>query len=879
MRQGMEEFFTQIRCGFILLSHGHGGTLAIEATVESGGFVHQDGLVSVVTPAFNAGRYLAETIESCLAQTHGNLELLIVDDGSTDDTQDIAERYARADSRIRVFHIANSGVAVARNVALEHARGAYVALLDSDDVWMPEFLERQLDTLSRYPAFDVVTSNAFNRGGPFHGEGLWPVSQEIRPISLIDMIVREEAVNIFSVFRRTVIERVEGFDQNFTGNEDYHFWLRAAVAGCRFVGDFTPRGYYRRRTDSASANQRRMLAGILNVFNNLRPQLPAGPALQALDAQVQRFTTELLMAEARECVAAGNPAGGVRFLERIPSRDRGAMLSILVALGGVWPSLLSRSYRMKRAFRELRLRFARRRHARTIAIMICLAVCGRATEAATIAVPAGGDLQSALVNAKAGDTIELAAGATFVGNFTLPVKMGAADTFITIQSSPDPSLAAEGGRIAPSDAPHLAKLRSPNSSPALQTETGAHHWRIQLLEFEAGPDGSGTIVALGDASAAQSSLAQVPHDLIIDRCYIHGAPNAAQRRGIALNSATTRISGSYIAEMKSVGEDSQAIMGWNGPGPFVIDNNYLEGAGENVLFGGGDPSIPKLVPSDITITGNTLSRPTSWRGQRWQIKNILELKNARRVRIADNLLENNWAAAQSGFAVLFTVRNQDGGCSWCQVEQVVFEGNIVQHSAAAIQILGVDDNAKSEQTRSITIRNNLFADIDNDHWGGNGYFLQVTGAPRDITVDHNTIIQEHASGIAQVEGPPVLGFVFTNNLVRHNAYGIIGQDRAPGSDTISAYFPASLIVGNVIADGDPRRYPAGNRFPSSAEFRSQFVEYDRGDFRLIPASPWNAAGTDGVRLGADLTALPTRATGRQPPPRPVRPDAAAAIAG
>lgn len=495
---------------------------------------------------------------------------------------------------------------------------------------------------------------------------------------------------------------------------------------------------------------------------------------------------------------------------------------------------------------------------------------GRTAEGATVRIPAGGDLQSALMTARSGDTIELAAGAVFVGNFTLPAKIGG-DAFITIQSSPHSDLPIEGGRVAPADAPLLAKIRSPNNSPALQTEPGAHHWRVQLLEFEAAPGGTGSVLALGDGSGAQTSLAQVPHDLVVDRCYIHGGPDTAQRRGIALNSAATTISGSYIADMKAVGEEAQAIAGWNGPGPFVITNNYLEGAGENVLFGGGDPSIQGLVPSDVTITGNTLSRPASWRGQRWEIKNILELKNARRVRIAGNLLENNWAAAQAGFAVLFTVRNQNGHCPWCQVEQVVFENNIVQHSAAAISILGMDDSAKSEQTRSIAIRNNLFADIDNQNWGGNGYFLLLTGAPRDVTVDHNTIIQEHASGIIQVEGPPVLGFVFTNNLVRHNAYGIIGRDRAPGADTISAYFPASLIAGNVIADGDPRRYPGGNRFPSSAEFRSQFVEYDRGDFRLVPSSPWNTAGIDGVKLGADLTALPSRAIGREPPRPPRRP--------
>jgi hypothetical protein len=469
--------------------------------------------------------------------------------------------------------------------------------------------------------------------------------------------------------------------------------------------------------------------------------------------------------------------------------------------------------------------------------------------AATIAVAAGGDLQGALASAKPGDTVELAPGATFTGNFVLPAKPGG-EAFITVQSASHAGLPTAGARVAPVHAAHLAKLRSPNNLPALRTAPGAHHWRIQLLEFPSNAGGAGDILTLGDGSAAQTSLAQVPHDLVVDRCYIHGDPAAGQKRGLALNSASTTVTGSYIADIKAIGQDSQAIGGWNGPGPFLISNNYLEAAAEVLLFGGVDPAIPDLVPSDITITGNTLSRPIAWRAERWQIKNILELKNARRVRIAGNLLENNWAAAQIGVAVLFTVRNQDGRCPWCQVAEVVFEDNVVRHSAAGISILGVDDNAKSEQTHAIVIRNNLFVDIDNQRWGGNGYFLMLTGAPRDITVDHNTIIQDHAYGIIQVQGPPVAGFAFTNNIARHNAYGIIGQDRAPGSSTISTYFPASSIANNVIADGVPERYPAGNRFPSSAEFHSQFVDYAQGDFRLTPASKWNGAGTDGAALGA-----------------------------
>ena len=100
--------------------------------------MHTSDLVSVITPAFNSSAYLAETIQSCLAQTHANLELLIVDDGSTDDTAEIAGQYAASDSRVRVFRIPNSGVAAARNIAVEAARGEFLALLDSDDLWMAD---------------------------------------------------------------------------------------------------------------------------------------------------------------------------------------------------------------------------------------------------------------------------------------------------------------------------------------------------------------------------------------------------------------------------------------------------------------------------------------------------------------------------------------------------------------------------------------------------------------------------------------------------------------------------------------------------------------------------------------------------------------------
>jgi len=493
------------------------------------------------------------------------------------------------------------------------------------------------------------------------------------------------------------------------------------------------------------------------------------------------------------------------------------------------------------------------------AIIASAAVLGPVNvSGATVPVPPGGNLQAALNAARPGDIIELAAGATYVGNFVLPAGPSG-ETYITVRTVADPQLPAAGARIQPADAPKLAKLRSPNNQPALQTAAGAHHWRLELLEFLPNEEPSGAIVSFGEGSSAQSQLTQVPHDIVLDRAFVHGHPTNGQRRGIALNSASTTITGCYISEIKAIGFEAQAIGGWNGPGPFTITNNYLEAAGENVMFGGSDPSIPNLVPGGITITGNKLSRPVAWRGQKWEIKNILELKNARKVTITDNILENNWQAAQAGFAVLFTVRNQNGRCDWCQVEDVVFERNVVQHSGGGISILGHDDERKSEQTRNIAVRNNLFLDIDNEHWGGSGYFMLLTGAPRDIVVDHNTIIQPHSSGFVQVEGPPIAGFVFTNNIVRQGAYGIMGTNHAPGADTIRAYLPAAVITHNVIADGAADRYPSGNQFPPFAEFRNQFAHYDSGDFRLSGSSGWKQAGTDRTRLGADVSSLPATA--------------------
>ena len=245
-----------------------------------------------------------------------------------------------------------------------------------------------------------------------------------------------------------------------------------------------------------------------------------------------------------------------------------------------------------------------------VVILFCAcAVNAMPSDAATTLVPSGGDLQAALNAAQSGDTILLQAGATWTGTFKLPVKSGTAT--ITIRSSaPDSSLPPAGARITPAYASQLAE------DPIDRARRRCDHdgdRRQQLATdvsrdlAERDPTASANLVEFGAALSSQTTLSAVPQHLVIDRCYVHGDPSFGQRRGVALNSGDTQIINSYFSDFKGVQQDTQAIGGWNGPGPFLIENNYLEAAGENIMFGGSDPNIPNLVPSNIIIRRNLIS--------------------------------------------------------------------------------------------------------------------------------------------------------------------------------------------------------------------------------------------------------------------------------
>jgi hypothetical protein len=229
------------------------------------------------------------------------------------------------------------------------------------------------------------------------------------------------------------------------------------------------------------------------------------------------------------------------------------------------------------------------------------------------------------------------------------------------------------------------------------------------------------------------------------------------------------------------------------------------------------------------------------------------------VMIEWNLFEHNWAAAQTGYAILFTPANQDGRAPWTVVSDVMFRFNVVRHVASAINILGYDTRGASLQTRRLQIHNNLFYDVDASRWGGDGRFLLVGDEPADITVDHNTVVQSGSAlqlyGKRNGRFRTIEGFRLTNNLMLHNEYGIIGDETGIGRPAVAAYLAREDIRRNVLAGGDASAYPPDNFFPSVGEFFDAFVDRTGDDYRLKPGNRFRTGATDGSILGADVDAL------------------------
>lgn len=512
-----------------------------------------------------------------------------------------------------------------------------------------------------------------------------------------------------------------------------------------------------------------------------------------------------------------------------------------------------------------------------LAFYVCPLLVSAMMQARTINVSPGGDLQTAINSANPGDTIILQADADYVcpGTCILPNKSGTAT--ITIQSS---RYAEIGPRLRGQREPSatqrkmMARVRSSASADVpgmvFNAAPGSHDYALLGLDIApATGNKATTIVQLGTHGAPQDTPEEIPMRFRIDRTWIHGATTQEVQRGIGLNSGATDITNSWITDIHAIGYDTQAIGGWNGPGPYRIINNYLEAAGENVMFGGALATVPNLVPSDIEFHLNDVIRPLSWyvkdpsfAGIKWTVKNLFELKNARRVNATGNIFENNWTDAQAGRAIVFTPRPSDSG-SWAVIEDVEFTHNIVRNTGSGVLVLGHDEAPAPTENRlrRIRVAHNLFDNVNGPKFGSDGVFATVIAGTQNVTIEHNTVLQ--TGNIIKTDYDPSTGFIYRDNITRHNVYGVFGSGKSTGNVTINFYFPGAVFTGNVIAkevlgQDSPSNidgvYPAGNFFPATVAGIG-FVDLANGNLRLASTSPYKGKGSGGSDPGADIDAL------------------------
>ncbi|MEO0755983.1 MAG: glycosyltransferase family A protein [Cyanobacteria bacterium J06648_16] len=240
-------------------------------------------LVSVIIPAYNAEQFLARTLASVIAQTHRNLEILVVDDGSTDATSQIVQRYAAQDARIKLIQQNNAGVAAARNRGIEQARGEFIAPLDADDIWFPDCIAAQLSQMTSprvglVHAWSVFIDEADRLMSSCQ-------SQRWQGGDFVPLVYRNLPGNASCVLvRRQYAQLVGGYDpshraQNAQGCEDWDFYLRLAE---RFEVRTVPRLLvgYRQVTGSMSSNLLPMKRGLDLVLDAVAKRHPSlNPAI------------------------------------------------------------------------------------------------------------------------------------------------------------------------------------------------------------------------------------------------------------------------------------------------------------------------------------------------------------------------------------------------------------------------------------------------------------------------------------------------------------------------------------------------------------------------------------------------------------------------
>lgn len=308
-------------------------------------------MVSVIMPAYHTARHIAAALDSVLAQTFSDYEIIVVNDGSPD-TEELEQVLAPYRGSITYLKQDNRGVGGARNTGIRAARGRYVALLDSDDVWEPGYLAAQVAELERDPRIEVIYPNALFFGdSPLAGKTwmeLYPPEGEITFARLAT-----EQCHIFygSTARREAVLRAGLFDESLRSSEDFDLWLRIVHQGGRIAYNREVLTRYRKRRGSLSDDPVWMWESYLKVLTKVERTMELPPGNREVVArQCERIRAMVHLYRGKKAFFRGDPQAAIGHLAEANSVFRSRKLALAGLLLRFTPRLLQRAYDFRDRF-------------------------------------------------------------------------------------------------------------------------------------------------------------------------------------------------------------------------------------------------------------------------------------------------------------------------------------------------------------------------------------------------------------------------------------------------------------------------------------------------------------------------------------------------
>jgi glycosyltransferase involved in cell wall biosynthesis len=316
-----------------------------------------DDLVSVIIPAYNVATFIKEALDSVFAQTYPHYQVIVVNDGSPD-TPELEQVLAPYLHRVTYIKQENRGLSGARNTGLRAATGSLVALLDADDIWMPDYLEEQTRFLREHPEYDLVYSNARIFGDTIYDgqeyTDVCPSAGEATPAAIIS-----RRCQVFvSVTARTPALKAVAFDESLRSCEDFDCWIRFTAAGFRI-------GYHRkilvrcrRHGASLSANRTRMGEYNIQVLTKSLSLWPQdSEEVRLLLQQREKRVAELETTRGKQTLLDEDFSAAIGHFEAANTYYKSAKNSILIFLLRLMPGLVRSFFRLRglvfRAYRDI----------------------------------------------------------------------------------------------------------------------------------------------------------------------------------------------------------------------------------------------------------------------------------------------------------------------------------------------------------------------------------------------------------------------------------------------------------------------------------------------------------------------------------------------